>query len=62
MINPIFTDRPQTIEDIQARTGQDFDTILRAVRNALAARLVTCRLIGADMTPTFRKNEPDGNP
>lgn len=65
-IEPIFTDDWQTVKQMKDRTGHDRDTIHRAVRKAMAAKLVACKLIGDDtlMIPAFRRkqNEPDGNP
>ena len=58
-INPVFTNEWQTVLDIKRRTGHDRDTIHRAVRAALAAKIVVCKLVGDEtlMIPAFRKAE-----
>lgn len=59
-INPVFTDEWQTVKEIKDRTGHDRNTIHRAVRAAMAAKLVVCKLVGDEtlMIPAFRrKNE-----
>lgn len=52
--NPMFTSEWRTVADIKRITGHDRDTIHRAVRAAIAARIVTGRLIGKDMVPAFK--------
>ena len=61
-VKPIFTDDWQTVKEIKDRTGHDRDTIHRAVRAAMAAKIVVCKLVGDEtlMIPAFRRKTNKG--
>lgn len=55
MITPVFTDSWETLRVIKARTGLPWSVIRRARRCAMAAQVVTKRLVGRAEVPQYRR-------
>jgi len=55
-IKPMFTSEWETVKQIKDRTGHPTPVIHRAVRAAIAAKIVTSRLVGDEYLkiPEFR--------